>query len=214
MLSNPDAPLIAPTLALAAEGTAPQATWTRAKTEAAVAPVTLEALYADHARAIHRFLWDLLGDPAAAADATQETFVRAFQRLHTLEARDRPAPWLFGIARHVSLEVIRARRRRRQVLEEDPPEAWEERPPDGAQRSPEEDVISREALALVEGALARLPEGRRAALLLRLDHDMSYEDIARAMVWSVAKAKVEVHRARQVLRAELSKHEEEKGGGR
>src|SRR5690348_14951871 len=78
----------------------------------------LEALYAAHARAIQRFLCDLLGDTAAAANATQETFVRAMHRLHTLETPERPAPWLFGIARHVSLEHRRARRRRRQVLDD------------------------------------------------------------------------------------------------
>jgi RNA polymerase sigma-70 factor (ECF subfamily) len=171
---------------------------------------TLEALYAAHASAVHRLLCDLLGDPVAARDATQETFVRAFQRLSTLRAQDRPAPWLFGIARHVSQEMRRARRRRRSVMDEEPPPAWEDNPAENA-GSPEEDVLGREALRLLQGALGRLSEDRRTALLLRLDHDMSYEDIAQTMGWSVAKAKVEVHRARQALRAELDRLE---GGAR
>src|SRR5689334_1373353 len=76
----------------------------------------LRALYVEHAPAILRFLTDLLGDHAAGADATQETFVRAFRRLDTLRDADRIAPWLFGIARKVSLEQRRARRRRGNVL--------------------------------------------------------------------------------------------------
>ncbi|HVY49371.1 MAG TPA: RNA polymerase sigma factor, partial [Minicystis sp.] len=70
----------------------------------------LGAIYARHAPAIQRFLRDLVGCPAAAADATQETFVRAFRRIDTLRDEDRLTPWLFGIARNVALEVQKARR--------------------------------------------------------------------------------------------------------
>jgi RNA polymerase sigma-70 factor (ECF subfamily) len=48
-------------------------------------------------------------------------------------------------------------------------------------------------------------------LLLRLDHGLAYEDIAELMGWSLPKVKVELHRARQVLREELSKYQ---GGSR
>jgi RNA polymerase sigma-70 factor (ECF subfamily) len=54
-------------------------------------------------------------------------------------------------------------------------------------------------LSLALQALGALPEGERAALLLRLDHDMSYEDIAATLNISLAAAKVRVHRARLKL---------------
>jgi RNA polymerase sigma-70 factor, ECF subfamily len=166
--------------------------------------VSLAALYAQHAASIQRFLRDLLGDRAAAADATQETFVRAFRRIDTLREVDRVAPWLFGIARNVSLEVRKARRRHGRVVAED-----EEGEADGGaeERTPEDELLGREAARVVEGALGRLSEDRRAMLLLRLDHGLAYEDIARLMGFTVAKVKVEIHRARQVLRAELLKYE-------
>ncbi|WP_437996828.1 RNA polymerase sigma factor [Sorangium sp. So ce185] len=174
----------------------------------AAARRTLAELYAAHARGVHRFLCDLLGDSAAAADATQETFVRAYRRLHTLQAVERPAPWLFGIARHVSLEFRRARVRRRRVVDDAPLEPWEVRGEGGsALPSPEDELLGREAIGVVQGALAQLTEDRRAALLLRLDHGLCYEDIARLMEWSVPKTKVEIHRARQVLRAALAHYE-------
>ena len=66
--------------------------------------------------------------------------------------------------------------------------------------SPEAALLGREAARVVERALARLSEDRRAALLLRLDHDLAYDDIAAMLGWSLSKAKVEVHRARAVLR--------------
>lgn len=173
---------------------------------------TLAALYAEHAPAILRFLRGLLGDRAAAADATQETFARAFRRLHTLREGDRITPWLFGIARNVSLEQRRARRRGARVLA--PGLGGEDSTASEAHaddRTPETELLGREAVQVVSAALAHLSEDRRALLLLRLDHGLAYEDIAKLMGWSLPKVKVELHRARQVLREELSKYQ---GGSR
>jgi RNA polymerase sigma-70 factor, ECF subfamily len=163
----------------------------------------LGAIYARHAPAVQRFLRDLIGCPAAAADATQETFVRAFRRLDTLRDRDRLAPWLFGIARNVSLEVRRARRIRERIVV-----AADERVEAvslGA--TPESELLGREAAEVIARALARLSEERRALLLLRLDHGLAYEEIAAAMGLSLAKVKVEIHRARRILRQELEVYE-------
>lgn len=170
----------------------------------------LAALYAEHAPAVLRFLRDLLGCPATAADAVQETFARAFRRLDTLRDGDRIAPWLFGIARNVSLEMRKARRVRARYLAA----ASAGRAPGeeaSHARTPEAELLGREAAAVVARALARLSEERRALLLLRLDHGLSYEEIAAAMGFSPAKVKVEIHRARLVLRDEMASYE---GGGR
>ena len=147
----------------------------------------LATLYAEHSPSIHRFLCDLLGDRALAADATQETFVRAFRRLDTLRDSERLAPWLFGIARNVSLEHRRARRVRARVIV---PEGEGRGAParegtDG--RTPEAELLGREAARVVERALAGLSEDRRAMLLLRLDHGLAYEEIAGLMGFSLAK---------------------------
>jgi RNA polymerase sigma-70 factor (ECF subfamily) len=163
----------------------------------------LAALYAAHAAAIQRFLRDLLGDATLAADATQETFARAFRRLDTLREDQKRLPWLFGIARNVSLEHRKARRVARGRFAEG--DSLDEAPCGG--RSPEALVLGREAARVVGKALEDLPEERRAALLLRFDHGLSYEEIAAALGWSVAKAKVEVFRAREVLRGVLGRYE-------
>src|SRR3984957_4976186 len=73
--------------------------------------MTLEAHYAELAPRIHRFQRDLLGDATLATDATQETFIRAFRRVGELPPGTRLVPWVFGIARHVSLALRRARGR-------------------------------------------------------------------------------------------------------
>jgi RNA polymerase sigma-70 factor (ECF subfamily) len=209
--SIPDASLVVTALTLAAEDTTKAPNPHLHEKKSTVTLVTIETLHHSYARSIHRFLCDMLGDPSSARDATQETFVRAFQRLHTLESHQRPAPWLYGIARNVSLEFRRARRRRRRVLDDNGIEVWEDnRAAEDASGSPEDQAIRSEALRLVEDALGELSHDRRTVLLLRVDHDMSCDDIAAAMGWSVSKVKVEIHRARQVLREAIQKIE----GGR
>lgn len=152
------------------------------------------SLYKRQAPRIHRFLRDLLGETALASDATQETFARAYRSKKDLLADpERAVPWLFGVARNVSLELRKARARHNR---------WTP-PSEGEADSPESDLLGREAASVVNVALGKMSEDRRAVLLLRLDHGLAYEDIAKTMGFSLAKVKVEIHRAREVLRETL-----------
>lgn len=171
----------------------------------------IAALYAEHGGRIHRFLRDLLGDAALAADGTQETFVRAYKKLRDLEASADPrvVPWLFGIARNVSLELRRARARQARHLAAVGPGAEVEDAP--GSHCPEAEFLGREALRVVDAALAQLSEERRAILLLRLDHGLPYVDIAKAMGLSLAKVKIEIFRAREILRLTMRDQTTESG---
>src|SRR3954463_3458530 len=84
-------------------------------------PVLLDfrAVYDAHARSVRRFLGDLLRDDAGADEATQETFVRAHAKLATLREGEKVLPWLFGIARNVFYEELRARKRHLRSLDDD-----------------------------------------------------------------------------------------------
>jgi RNA polymerase sigma-70 factor (ECF subfamily) len=163
------------------------------------------ALYERHAPRVQRFLRDVLRDEALAWDATQETFARAFGQLAILRDEERARPWLFGVARNVSLELRRARFRAARVVVQDSGEVG--RAVAVRVGCPEADLIGREAVAVVDAALERLSEDRRAMLLLRLDHELAYEQIAELMGFSLAKVKVEIFRAREVLRDVMDAYE-------
>jgi RNA polymerase sigma factor (sigma-70 family) len=171
---------------------------------AAPPPAILDfrTVYDAHARSVRRFLGDLLRDDAAADEATQETFVRAHARLGTLREGDKVLPWLFGIARNVFYEELRVRRRHLRSIGEDDDRAEE---PDRAP-SPEGMLLGAEADEKLAEALAELGEERRAALVLRIDHGLDYDQIAEVMGWPLSKVKNEIHRARLTLRTRLSKY--------
>lgn len=161
-----------------------------------------KALFERHVLSVRRFLKDLLRDGDVADDATQETFTRAHVQLPKLAPGDRFKPWVFGIARNVAFEARRVRRH--EPLEsgddDDAPAAVIPAP------DPERLLLDRELQGHFTEALDALSPHRRAALLLRLDHGLSYDDIAAAMGWTLPMVKNEIHRARLKLRASLLPH--------
>jgi RNA polymerase sigma-70 factor (ECF subfamily) len=159
------------------------------------------ALFERHVVAVRRFLHDLVRLRHLADDATQETFARAHVQLPRLEDRDRFKPWLLGIARNVAFEV-------RRVRQHEPIEEDDEGTPDAVIPSPDPErlLLDRELEKHFTAALGVLSPQRRAALLMRIDHGLSYEDIAEAFGWSIPTVKNEIHRARLKLRAALLPH--------
>ena len=148
-------------------------------------------LYAEHARDVQRFALFLSGDPALADDITSETFIRAWV------ARDRfdlasVRGYLLAIARNLHLHEMR-RDRARPSLALDAGSA-----PELAtdEVSPERRATARSELARVLAELQELPEVDRAALLMRAEDQLPYEEIARALGLSLSATKVKIHRAR------------------
>lgn len=153
-----------------------------------------------YAARVRRFLRDLLRDEGVADEATQETFVRAHRLLGGLRDEDRLSAWLLGIARNVAMEQLRQRRKARSNDDEAALELPDLSP------SPEALLLGRESNRMLADALGELDENRRAALLLRIDHGLGYDDIASQMGWPLQKVKNEIHRARLELRAHLGKY--------
>jgi RNA polymerase sigma-70 factor (ECF subfamily) len=150
--------------------------------------IDFEALYGEHARDVFRFALSLSGNKAMAEDITSETFVRVWS------ARDRVEistviGYLMTIARHLYLEHLRGDLRR-QTLDGE----REDSTP-----GPHALAQGRAELSAVLGDLQTLPEPDRAALLMRAQDKMSYEEIAAALRISVGAAKVKVHRARRKI---------------
>jgi RNA polymerase sigma-70 factor (ECF subfamily) len=152
----------------------------------------LEALYRQHAPAVLRFAWSLCGDRSTAEDIVAETFARVLTRAPRLETTT-ALGYLLAVARNVFLTGLRRRRREVPLAEDLAAPAFD---PDGR-------LDDQARLEAVTRALRDLPEGERSALLLRVDHELPYEDVAAALGISVAAAKVRVHRARLRLAGAL-----------
>ena len=129
------------------------------------------------------------------SDLVQEVYLRALQRLHTLEDPERFRSWLYAIARNAGLDHVRRAKRRPVSAMED--ELVEPRDVDPG---PDELAEVRELSERVRNGAARL--NARDATLLAMVTQLGFTptDVAGALGMSHTAAKVAVHRARQRLR--------------
>jgi RNA polymerase sigma-70 factor (ECF subfamily) len=128
--------------------------------------------------------------------------VRAHGRLATLRSGEKALSWLLGIARNVFYEELRRRRRHLRSIDAND-EKNESSELAASSPSPEGVLMGAEADAQLEAALRELGDDRRVALIMRIDHELEYEEIAAAMNWPLSKVKNEIHRARLTLRTRL-----------
>jgi len=147
-------------------------------------------LYERYAPEVYRFALWLSGNPAEADDIASETFVRAWASSGKIRTETVKA-YLFTIARNLFLQ--QQRWQKRQVALE---QALLE-----TSSGPQNLVEDRLALVQVLRQLQDLPESERAALVLRVQHELPYAEIARVLGISLSAAKVKVHRARLKLTA-------------
>lgn len=157
---------------------------------------SFESLIRRYQAPVYRFVVHLIGDPSAAEDVTQETFVRAFRSLRRYRGDSRFTTWLFAIARNCATDHLRRAARRGRLSRR-----LEGRVPD-----PEPD--SSLGLELRE-ALDALPSELLEPTLLIDLWGFSYSEVARLTSTPEGTIKSRVHRARQRLIQSLAPGVEE-----
>jgi RNA polymerase sigma factor (sigma-70 family) len=151
-----------------------------------------ERLFAAHYRAVRAYVLRRSG-PDPVDDVVAETFLIAWRRLDSLG--EDPLPWLFGVARRVLANHLRADRRRGalttrlRALGGEPDPGWE--PP--ALMSPD-----------LAAAIASLSPGEREALLLVAWEGLASDRAAHAAGCSPAAFRVRLHRARRRVAGQLA----------
>jgi len=146
---------------------------------------------------VYNLCYRMLGEQEAAEDASQETFLRAFQHLHRYDHGRPFATWLLSIAAHYCID--RLRRRKFSLLSTENEDGETLELPDLAAPNPEMESIRREQRDQVQDYLWRLSSMDRAAIVLRYWHACSEVEIASALHISVSAVKSRLHRARREL---------------
>jgi RNA polymerase sigma-70 factor (ECF subfamily) len=153
----------------------------------------------------------ILRNEEDARDAVQDAFLSAFRGIGRFRESASLGTWLHRIVVNAALGRLRGRQRHpEQSIENllphfgedehqlDPPAPWKE--------TADADLQTREARALVQGCINRLPEIYRTVLLLRDIEGLDTEETARLLETSVGVVKTRLHRARQALRTLLDPH--------
>lgn len=156
---------------------------------------------AEHREAVRRFVLRLVGNPALAEDLTQETFLRAVQRLHTFRGEASARSWLFAIALNLCRDQFRAKARV-------PPPS---RDPEHVERLPARDDVEGDALRAemsecIGSYVLRLPERQRQAVALHDLGGLDHDETAALLGMSPGAFRVLLHRGRRALRGLLETH--------
>jgi RNA polymerase sigma-70 factor (ECF subfamily) len=158
-------------------------------------------IFERYSRPVISFIFDMVNDRALAEELTQETFVRAFRGIHTMRRETKLSTWLFGIARNVARESLRARARANNHVDLSDKSVMDLSDQNPA---PVEGLLSKELNELIRRSLAALDEDKRLVFTLKVLHQCSYEEIAMITGFSLAKLKTDLHRARAEMRKRIS----------
>ena len=156
-------------------------------------------------RPIYALAYRVIGREEDARDVCQETFLRAFRALPGFKGQAKFSSWLYRIALNLCRDWIR-RQRRAPVMQMpegiDPGELAAER---GPVESIEELVSRRELSAVVEEAMALLPEEQRTAIILKEYHGLTFQEIADMQDCPLSTVKTRLYQGLSVLRRQLER---------
>lgn len=163
-----------------------------------------DRLMAELGEMVLRTARNLVGSPADAQDAVQETFLRFYRSLDRLDAERDPAPWLYRLTLNVCRDLNRKRAWMRWLsLDALKSERSEPSP------SPYHQALAGEQRRLIREGLGKLTAQERAAVVLREIEGLFAKEAAEAMGCSETTVRTHASRGRAKLRAFL----EARGGG-
>ncbi len=148
---------------------------------------------------VYNLCYRMLGEPEAAEDAAQETFLRAYQNLHRYDQSRSFATWLLSIGAHYCIDRLRRRKLSMFSMDEENDDGTTLEIADAGSPDPEAESVKREDRDHLHTLLKGLDETDRAAVIMRYWYDYSEVEIAESLNLTVSAVKSRLHRARRAL---------------
>ncbi len=174
----------------------------------------LKALAERYGPTIYRLAFGVTRNQADAEEVLQDVLLTLARKGASFEGRSALGSWIYRIATNAALNKRRGKRLELETpLEELLPmfEADGHRAGDRTyiladwSQNPEEELLSDERRRVLERAIDSLPDHYRAVLVLRDVEELTNEEVAALLDESVSSVKSRLHRARMVLREELTR---------
>jgi RNA polymerase sigma-70 factor, ECF subfamily len=143
---------------------------------------SFDVLVERYRRQVYQVCYRFAGNHEDASDLAQDVFIRAYRALRSFKGKSAFSTWLYRIAVNVCLNRFSGRQL--------PTEAIDAREhEDRTLEQPERAVLRQERATTVRAAIARLPKKQRAAVILRIYHELPHEQIAIILGSSVGAVK-------------------------
>jgi RNA polymerase sigma-70 factor (ECF subfamily) len=152
-----------------------------------------------HQKSLLRISLRFVKDLETAEDVVQEAFIKAFERLHSFEARSSFKSWIFQIAINTAKNKLRDRKDESVDIDTVPLAV-------GAMA--EHGLIGQSITLLLQKYVEQLPVKQKTALVLRVYEDLSFKEIAEIMECPYDTAKANYRHGLMRLKEELQNHSE------
>jgi RNA polymerase sigma-70 factor (ECF subfamily) len=146
-----------------------------------------------HQRQVYQLCYRFVGNHEDASDLAQDVFIRAYRGLHSFKGNSAFSTWLYRVTVNVCLNRVGSLASRPAAVE------IADRPDPRVERA-DTMLLRGERAAEVRAAIARLPRKQRAALILRVYHELPHETIAEIVGSSVGAVKANFFHALANLR--------------
>jgi RNA polymerase sigma-70 factor, ECF subfamily len=165
-----------------------------------------ELLVAKYQRRLGRLISRFVRDSAEVEDVTQEAFIKAYRALPGFRGESAFYTWLYRIGINTAKNYLLALGRRAPTSTQFDAEESEEFEDAGLLHevsTPENELMSKQVVDVVNSSLQQLPEDLRTALTLREIEGLSYEEIAEVMNCPIGTVRSRIFRAREAIATNL-----------
>lgn len=159
-----------------------------------------EPLIEAYEKQIYHLCLRMTGNPEDARDLTQESFLKAWQKLGQYHVESAFSTWLYRLSSNLCIDFLRQQKRRTVFSLTTEEDTGEELEVASVDPSPEEIVLQMDDRRAVADAMKELDEDHRLILTLRVVEDMPYEQIAQVLGVKEGTVKSRLARARTKLR--------------
>lgn len=180
-------------------------------------PEAFEILWARYNGPIFNFIYRMVGSNADAEELAQETWVRVLRAVDRYEPRAKVLTWVLQIARNLCLDHFKKmalRQHQSLQIETGDGEGGStlgDLLPDHDAVAPIDPLLASESSERLQAAIARLSDKKRESLVLRIYHELPYDEISRIVEAPAGTVKYRVHEAIGELRTMLQKSANEEG---
>ncbi len=157
-------------------------------------PKALDQLFRDSYPIVYGYLLKTTLNEQTARDLTQETFLKALNKIGSFKAKSKFSTWLISIATNLHKDELRKRSRER-------PESAN--PAVSSASDVEKSVLEREAFGKVSEILKKLPDAKRRVFILKHYYHYSYEEISRIENCPIGTVRSRLHDCINKIRSEM-----------
>jgi len=153
-------------------------------------------------KGIHALAWRKIGDFHHAEEITQDTFLRAYEKLSTLKNPNQFAGWLYVIANRLCLNWLRKQKSTMLSLEQMSKKEIDTLTYEQSMSAYRETEATEYRYEIVQKLLAKLPESERTVMTLYYLGEIPAKEISKFLGVSVKTIHSRLHRARKRLQGE------------